>query len=165
MAELIQKYFDKQFGKMIRQRRNGLDMSLVRLADKCGVSFSLIAKIENGESHAKEEMVKKLAEVLEIDNEKALRKAGYIKDDIDKYEVSIINKNENKLIDENKTDNELIELYDRLWQSLSQQKEWLNFIDEMADRKLSPDDIRSILTMTLSFSNGMQRYLNRKHES
>jgi transcriptional regulator with XRE-family HTH domain len=131
VAELVQAYFDRQFGNFIREKRYKNRMSIVTLSKKCEVSFSTISKMERGEVHAKEELVIKLAEILNIDKDIALKKAGYVTKDMLKISV------EGEEVPENTTVE--VELGHTIYDI---DLEWKDFIDEMKERGLKPNDVK-----------------------
>lgn len=68
---------DNQLGRMIKHRRLYIDKSLRALANETGISFSHLSKIERGEHTPSKEMLKILAEHLEVSEYDLLVLAGY----------------------------------------------------------------------------------------
>ncbi len=68
---------DNQLGKMIKHRRVYVDKSLRALAEETGISFSHLSKIERGEHTPSKEMLKTLAEHLEMSEYDLFVMAGY----------------------------------------------------------------------------------------
>ncbi|WP_261378527.1 helix-turn-helix domain-containing protein [Paenibacillus agilis] len=55
------------FGELINQRRNELDLKLKHIAKFCGVSTNFISLVERGLKSPRDEVISKLAEILELD--------------------------------------------------------------------------------------------------
>lgn len=66
------------FGKKIDQLRKERDMTLRKLAEKSGISYSLIQSMVNDERVPTKEAIVSLARVLQYDDtEELIRLAGY----------------------------------------------------------------------------------------
>jgi transcriptional regulator with XRE-family HTH domain len=64
------------FGETIRNLRKAKDLTLRALGEKVGVSFAYISKVENGKldfgDYPSEDLIRRLAEVLDADDEELL---------------------------------------------------------------------------------------------
>lgn len=67
------------FGSRIRDLRKEKDISLRDLADRVGLDFTYLSKIENGKVEPpSEDKIRKMAKVLEADEEELLDLAGKV---------------------------------------------------------------------------------------
>ncbi|MBN2240876.1 MAG: helix-turn-helix domain-containing protein [Dehalococcoidales bacterium] len=96
-------YIYGEFGKKLRELREKAGLSQSELAEKTGVSFTYLSKIENGVKPApSQKVIIKLAEVLEADTDTLLTAAGKVPVDI----VSRLNNKETlRALRENKNRN------------------------------------------------------------
>jgi transcriptional regulator with XRE-family HTH domain len=74
------------FGERIRELRRRKKLTLRGLSAKVGVGFTYISKIENAKlgfgDHPSEDLIRKLASVLEVDEDEMLILAGKIPEQI-----------------------------------------------------------------------------------
>lgn len=69
---------DITFGQKVEQLRKERDLTLRKLAEKSGISYSLIPSIVSGERVPTKEAILSLARALQYDDtEELLRLAGY----------------------------------------------------------------------------------------
>jgi len=72
-----------EFGARLRQLRNRAGLSQRKLADRVGIDYSYLSKIENGViPPPSEQVIRRLAEVLDADGGELLRLAGKITGDV-----------------------------------------------------------------------------------
>ena len=64
-------------GKMIREARQARGISLRQLADRVGIHFSHLSKIENGKDQVGRNSLAKIAEMLGVDPDLMLGEAGH----------------------------------------------------------------------------------------
>lgn len=60
------------FGKMLKDLRRSKRMTQRKLAEEVGINFTYISKIENGAEPPSEEVILRIAEVLDADSEKMM---------------------------------------------------------------------------------------------
>lgn len=74
---------DQNFGKLIRQARKDKGLSQRELAEKLGLDFTYLSKLENNRADypPKEEVIRTLAAHLELDAEELIFLAGRIPQD------------------------------------------------------------------------------------
>jgi len=67
-----------QFGEYIKQKRTEKGISVRDAGEKLGVSGNYISQLERGVKKTSDEMVKKIADVYELDEDTLYRKLGRI---------------------------------------------------------------------------------------
>ena len=73
----------KEFGERLRKLRKEASLSQSQLADKVGVSFTYLSKIESGAKPPPvEKVILRLAEVLDADSDELIALAGKVPSDI-----------------------------------------------------------------------------------
>jgi HTH-type transcriptional regulator, competence development regulator len=74
---------DQNFGKLIRQARKNKGFSQRELAEKLGLDFTYLSKLENNRADysPKEEVIRSLAAHLELDAEELIFLAGRVPQD------------------------------------------------------------------------------------
>jgi transcriptional regulator with XRE-family HTH domain len=72
----------ERFGAIIRQAREGKDISLRDLAKQVGVSPTFLSKVETEDWKPKEEKVRKIASLLGLDGDDLVARAGRIPSDL-----------------------------------------------------------------------------------
>lgn len=75
----------QKFGLRIRDLRKQADMSQRELASKVKISFTYLSKIESGAMDPpSEEVIKKIAKVLDADKDELITLAGKVPSDVSK---------------------------------------------------------------------------------
>lgn len=83
MKNNFSKHRDVAFGEFVRNTRLELKIGLREFATKIGLSPTFISKMEVGEfKPPKEENIKKIAMILNIDKDELLAKAGRVSSDL-----------------------------------------------------------------------------------
>ncbi len=72
------------FGKVIREQRQGISLSLSDLSSKLKVTKGYLSRLESGKAVPSMEMVKKLSRFLKIDSTQLGFLAGYLPSDVEK---------------------------------------------------------------------------------
>jgi len=73
----------KEFGARLRQLRKQAGLSQAELADKVGVNFTYLSKIESGAKSApSEKVILRLAKLLNTDRDELMTLAGRLPSDI-----------------------------------------------------------------------------------
>lgn len=76
------------FGKLIKNKRLEVGLSLIELGAKLGCSASYLSGLENGKESPSESMLKKLSKHLDVPQSELLKRAAMITDlDIQKLPV------------------------------------------------------------------------------
>ena len=65
-------------GRIIKQQRKELDMTLKEVSEKSGVSASHLGRIERGDRFPSGHILRKLAKALELDENELFVMAGYL---------------------------------------------------------------------------------------
>lgn len=68
------------FGEYLRAKRKDKNMSLRKLEEVSGISFSYLGKLERGENTPTKEMIEVLAKILELEEYDMLVLAGYLEE-------------------------------------------------------------------------------------
>jgi transcriptional regulator with XRE-family HTH domain len=66
------------FGKIIKQQRNVLELTLQQLADKSGVSSSHLGRIERGQRFPSAHILRRIAKPLGFEESELFTLAGYL---------------------------------------------------------------------------------------
>jgi transcriptional regulator with XRE-family HTH domain len=83
MSSTEKKDNNLKFGDFVRQTRLNLNIGLREFASQIGISATYISKMEVGDfSPPKEENIKKMANILKVDEDKLLSMADKISSDI-----------------------------------------------------------------------------------
>ena len=73
----------EMFGAFIRREREGREIGLREMAKKIGVSPTYLSKVERDEfSPPAEDRVRKIAEILDLDPDELLARAGKVSSDL-----------------------------------------------------------------------------------
>lgn len=72
----------KNLGARLRQLRKETGMSQREVADKVKIDFTYLSKIESGLMYPSEEVLKKLAKVLNADKDELITLAGKVPSDL-----------------------------------------------------------------------------------
>lgn len=78
---------NEEFGPMLKRRRLFLELTLVVLSGKSGVSASHLGRIERGERFPSGRTLPKIAEALELDENELFVTAGYLSSGSKQQEV------------------------------------------------------------------------------
>lgn len=70
--------YRKNLGKILKQQRLSVSLTLQELKDKSGVSPSHVARIERGERYPSATILRKIARPLGFDEKELLTLAGYL---------------------------------------------------------------------------------------
>jgi transcriptional regulator with XRE-family HTH domain len=68
----------QNLGRIVRQQRKRLGLSLADLTAKSGVSVSHLARIENAQRYPSANVLRKIAEPLNLDENELFNLAGYL---------------------------------------------------------------------------------------
>lgn len=69
----VQEAFNQELGRLLRERRKELKLSLKTVAERCGVQFQLIHKYEHGEAQVSAFRLWQLARSLDLDATELLK--------------------------------------------------------------------------------------------
>ena len=69
---------DTRIGKLLKQQRTSLDLTLQQVAGKAAMSSSHLGRIERGERYPSGTMLRKLAKPLDFTDEELMHLAGYL---------------------------------------------------------------------------------------
>ena len=77
------------FGKAIRNYRKQRGISQKELAEKAGIDFTYLSKIENNRTPPpSEDVIKAMAATLEVDSDELIRMAGKVPSDLAEFLVT-----------------------------------------------------------------------------
>ena len=83
----------QNLGSIVRQQRNRLGLTLANLAAKSGVSISHLGRIENAQRYPSANVLRKIAQPLNLDEKELFNLAGYLPidqsktNDLEKHKV------------------------------------------------------------------------------